>query len=212
MRIAGSPRVYPIRAKSQPTARDVLLPPCPEKPADLPWVTRHGVGLTIGGTMATSIGTAIGASFADGGLAGRAMGLTFGAIAGMSAGFFVADLVMAGLSKVSGHQFSPTTIKVARGVGMAGCLATGWALGGHRLPDEFVLGPMVPGVFLGMFSGIGLAFRYVDPVIEGHREAVAQYEKDLERYHRAVEELESSVLLKETDDYVEVGDITLDKA
>ncbi|MGE0492468.1 MAG: hypothetical protein AB7S38_24855 [Vulcanimicrobiota bacterium] len=212
MRIAGSPPIRLARTRTEPTARDVLLPPCPEKPEDLPLLTRHGVGLTVAGTMATSIGTAIGASFADGGLAGRAMGLTFGAIAGMSAGFFAADLTMGLASKVSGHQFSPTAIKIARGVGMAGCLAAGWALAGKRLPDEFVLGPMVPGVFLGMFTGIGLAFRYVDPIIERHRQAVRQYEEDLTSYNRAVAELETGVALKETDDYVEVGDITLDKA
>lgn len=185
---------------------DLFYPSRPVEPERPAWYYRYGAWPTIVGTMAVSTGSAVGASFASGGLLGRGMGLTAGGILGYSVGTFISDALVTRLCK---GQPSRRALHIGRGVAYTACLGVGWALAGTRLPDEFVVGPGVPALFVGMFSGIKLAFEHIDPVTRAYDDELRAYQKELEEYEAAMRARPEPLPLEQNEDYVLVGDIQL---
>lgn len=197
-----------IQATPSEPEQDLFYPQ-PVEPKPLSWWNRHGHWVGITATMLASAGTAVGASFAAGGLVGRAVGLTFGAITGRFAGRFLSDLAV---NKIYKGQPPSSAVKIGRAVGMTAGLALGWALSGTRLPDDVVVGPGVPALFMGMFGGIDWTMDHFYPKEVAHRNAMKEYGEQMEAWKVATGQLPNDdIAVKEGADYVQVGDVLLER-
>lgn len=187
---------------------DLFYPPRPQEPQKPSWFYRHGAWPVIIGTIAVSTGSAVGASFASGDVLGRCMGLTAGGIAAYSAGTFISDALV---TRVCGGQPSRRALQIGRATAYAAFLGLGWALAGTRLPDEYVVGPGVPALFLGMFSGIKLAFEHIDPVRMAYEHELRTYRRELEDYQAAMAARPEPKPVEQGEDYILVGDIQVER-
>lgn len=197
----------PLPVSEEPSERDLFLPLPPEPPEPLSWWLRRGEPIFIGGYMIAATAATVGASFADGGLTGTALGLVTGAFLGSSVGFFASDLLV---HKLSQGKPSDLAFYGGRAAGMGAGLWAGLALGAQRLPDDVVIGPGVPALFIAMFESIDLSMDIFYRAKSAQHDKTRQYETDLEAYQKALEDLQRQELDIELDeDYIEVGDIPL---
>ncbi len=77
------------------------------------------------------------------------------------------------------------------------------------MPDELVIGPGVPALFIGMFIGIDLAAQHIYPVEADYWKAVKAYEKEEAAYQKALTSQPDPIVLEEDEESVTVGDITV---